>query len=90
MEKELFELGEIVVTPGALEMISHFGAIFVLNCHASGNWGNVSEIDWKLNQWAVENGERILSTYSGIWEKPIFVVTERDRSVTTVLVAEDY
>lgn len=90
MGKELFELGEIKVTPAALEMITQFGVLFVLNCHVIGNYGNVSEVDYKLNQWAINNGERILSTYSGIWEKPIFVVTERDRSVTTVLLGEDY
>ncbi|OMD44025.1 hypothetical protein ACDZ28_09100 [Paenibacillus sp. RS8] len=90
MSEELFELGEIKVTPAALEMITQFGVLFVLNCHVIGNYGNVSEVDYKLNQWAIDNGERILSTYSGIWEKPIFVVTERDRSVTTVLLAEDY
>ncbi|MDF9839065.1 MULTISPECIES: hypothetical protein [unclassified Paenibacillus] len=90
MEKELFELGEIVVTPGATELITQFGVLFVLNCHVSGNYGNVSEMDWKLNQWAISHGERIVSTYSGIWEKAVFVVTERDRSVTTVLLGEEY
>lgn len=90
MSEELFELGEIKVTPAALEMITQFGVLFVLSCHVIGNYGNVSEVDYKLNQWAIDNGERILSTYSGIWEKPIFVVTERDRSLTTVLLAEDY
>ncbi|MNC18057.1 hypothetical protein D3C75_659510 [compost metagenome] len=90
MDNELFELGDIVVTPGAMEMITQFGVLFVLNCHVSGNYGNVSEMDFKLNQWAVSHGERIVSTYSGIWEKSVFVVTERDRSVTTVLLGEEY
>ncbi|WP_217696896.1 hypothetical protein [Paenibacillus odorifer] len=90
MGKELFELGEIVVTPGALELISQFGAVFVLNAHVSGNYGNVSDLDVKLNQWAISHGERIISSYSGIWEKAVYVVTERDRSVTTVLLGEEY
>lgn len=86
----LFDLGEIVVTPRALQMIRHSGAIFLLNCHVYGNWGDVSEADWKLNDWAISHGERIVSTYSGIWEKDVFVVTERDRSITTVLLWEEY
>lgn len=88
--EQLFELGKIVVTPGAMEMVGDFGVVYVINLHSHGNYGNVSEMDERLNQWAIANGERIVSTYSGIWEKSVFVVTERDRSVTTVLLAEEY
>ncbi|BCG56754.1 hypothetical protein [Paenibacillus sp. URB8-2] len=86
----LFEIGKVIATPGALEMIGDYGVIYVVNCHAHSNYGNVSDTDKKLNDWAIEHGERIVSTYSGIWEKSVFVVTERDRSVTTVLLAEEY
>ncbi|OMD04075.1 MULTISPECIES: hypothetical protein [Paenibacillus] len=62
----LFELGEIVVTPKALQMIRHAGSIFPLNCHAYGKRGVISEADWKLNDWAISHGERLVSSYSEI------------------------
>ncbi|WP_310551323.1 hypothetical protein [Paenibacillus glufosinatiresistens] len=90
MDDPLFPIGRVVVTPRAMGMIGDYGVLFVICCHVNGNWGNVSKSDERLNTWAINNRERIISTYSGIWDRSVFVVTERDRSVTTILLGDEY
>ncbi len=86
-----FKLGNIVITSGCLNWMSA-NAIDPLpfyRRHASGDWEDLSDEDKQLNERALETGERLLSVYSLRGQK-LYVITEWDRSVTTMLLAEEY
>lgn len=86
-----FELGQIVATPGAIEVlgISEVDGFELLARHVSGGWGTVGEEDSKENNFSVENGYRILSAYE-VGSEKIWCITEADRSVTTLLLPSEY
>ena len=89
-----FELGQIVMTRGiADEMESETFAKQVteaLKKYANGNWGITCEEDAEMNDDAVKNGdERILAVYETC-KGNIWIITEWDRSVTTVLFPSEY
>lgn len=88
----MFPLGQVVATPGALEALaeSNQNAQTFLARHASGDWGDVSCEDWQANNHALTNGGRILSAYRTAKEKKLWVVTEADRSATTLMLPEEY
>lgn len=87
------ELGEVVATPGALEAFTKAGVspFWSLAKHQDGDWGEVSAHDEALNNWSVQEGFRVMSAYTlpKTGEK-IWIVTEADRSVTTILLPEEY
>lgn len=58
--------------------------------HANGDWGDVCKEDWKSNDEALKNGERLLSEYKLSDGRRIWIITEWDRSATTLLFPEDY
>jgi hypothetical protein len=92
--RSLFQLGQIVATPGALRMMEDHGinAGELLRRHASGDWGDLCEEDRAENGRALRMGSRLLSAY-GDTERGtrLWVITEAgDRSVTTILRPEDY
>jgi hypothetical protein len=84
-------LGKVVATPGALKLLSDAGedAFNYLARHASGDWGDLCGFDSRQNERALRVGERIFSSY-GTPAGRIWVITEADRSVTTILLPEDY
>ena len=90
-----FSMGRIVLTSAVYEWTVVKGdfAQFVqssLRRHARGDWGNLSPEDKQQNEVAVKDGTRLLSAYQH-WSLPkIWIITEADRSVTTVLFPEDY
>ena len=92
MAKVRFELGQTVATPGALEALTRCGEtpLPYLARHANGNWGELDEKDKAENDFSVENGFRILSAYRLADDTRIWIITEADRSVTTVLLPEEY
>lgn len=87
-----FQLGQVVATPGAIEAMDAAGqtADFFLDQHASGNWGVVDQEDWALNDQAILDGDRILSAYQTLKGTKIWIITEHDRSATTLLLPEEY
>lgn len=92
MAPPLFSLGQVVATPGALRALEDAGQSTdeFLNRHLSGDWGNLSEQDRKENDFSLIYDYRILSVYilrSGI---KIWIITEADRSSTTILLPEEY
>jgi len=91
IEKELFEMGQLVATPGALEALGNLNldASDFVRRHLHGDWGKMCESDAELNVEAVEHGYQIQSSYA-IEGATIWVITEGDRSVTTVLLPSDY
>jgi hypothetical protein len=91
--KALFPLGQIVATPGALNALTQAkqSPQEFLNRHVVGDWGSeLSEEDKVENQYSLQHGFRILSSYRTTSGVKLWIITEADRSVTTVLLPEDY
>jgi len=86
----LFKLGDIFVTPGALEVILKEDINLALQRHANGDWGEVCKEDWELNDEALELGHRILSVYTSSNGVKFWIITEADRSATTILLPSEY
>lgn len=89
-----FKSGQIVATTGIVEETKrnpHFSESIKesLKKHLSGDWGCVSVQDSELNDQAIANKDRIFSTYE-IFKKKIYIITEADRSATTVLFPDEY
>ncbi len=61
-----------------------------LKRHKNGDWGEVCKGDWELNNNAVKRHERILSVYTGVGGDTFWIITEADRSCTTILLPDDY
>jgi hypothetical protein len=72
-----------------MESLDHLDVRLALLRHAGRDWGNVCKDDWKANDEALQNGDRLLSSYESQGVK-FWIITEWDRSVTTVLLPEDY
>lgn len=93
MTKPLFSLGQIVATPGALSALGDdcTTAESLLQRHVTGDWGELSEEDRQENAFSVREGFRILSAYrlprSGV---KLWIITEADRSATTLLLPDEY
>ncbi len=87
----LFELGAVTATPAAIEVLASNEVDFVtlIRRHARGDFGNVCPDDAEANREAIENGSRILSSYP-VGNQDVWVITEADRSVTTIQLPSDY
>lgn len=88
--KSKFGLGRTLTTPGALEAIPQEEVFRALQRHADGDWGEVCPEDAEENTFAVENGLRILSAYTSSSGVKFWIITEADRSATTVLLPNEY
>lgn len=88
----LFDLGHIVATPGALSTLTTHEVMptTFLARHHTGDWGEVDDEDSQTNQDALEHGGRIMSVYSVTPGVKIWVITEADRSATTILLPSEY
>jgi hypothetical protein len=91
-DKPLFSLGQLVITRGALELFENSTEKVVqfLVRHVTGDYGLVCPEDKGENEKAVANGFRILSVYEVLPDKRIWIITEADRSSTTILLPEEY
>jgi hypothetical protein len=88
-----FELGQIVATPGALQAIRSSGQTpsQFLRRHVNGDWGeHLDGHDYKQNQIALREGGRLLSAYQTRNGEDLWVITECDRSATTILLPSEY
>lgn len=85
-----FGLGALVATPSALANVSQDEILVALSRHASGDWGDLDQEDKEANDQALKRGGRLLSEYRSIENVKFWIFTEADRSVTTVLLPEDY
>jgi hypothetical protein len=84
-------LGKIVATPGALEVLTDAGKdpLHYITRHRSGDWGDLDNHDRREIERSLEHGWRILSSYM-VRGKTIWIITEAGRSVTTILLPEEY
>jgi hypothetical protein len=91
IEGQLFRLGQILATPGAMDVLGFgSGALArVLEAHAKGQWGEVGEEDAATNEEALQHGARLLSVYN-IDGAKVWIITEADRLHTTVLTPDEY
>jgi hypothetical protein len=90
-----FTTDKLVATPGAIEDMEQAGitVLDLMDRHLSGDWGDTCEEDAAQNEFALTNGERLMSVYKlgpDAGGKTLWVITEWDRSVTTILRPEDY
>jgi hypothetical protein len=88
--KTRLPLGVMVMTQNATDTVSYADAMAALGRHEAGDWGDVDASDWAANDWSLLNGERILSSYRDSNGIAFWIITERDRSATTILLPEDY
>jgi hypothetical protein len=84
-------LGRVVATPGALKLLSEIGVhpFDYLARHATGDWGELCAFDRRQNEIALREGLRVLSSYDVLAGR-VWIITEADRSVTTILLPEEY
>jgi hypothetical protein len=89
---ELFPLGQIVATTGALAALERAKqpATCFLDRHAIGDWGELEPTDGAENEYSVAHGFRLLSSYQTDAGEKLWIITEADRSATTLLLPEEY
>jgi len=87
-----FPLGQVVATPGALAALQATGQnpVPFLQRHAQGDWGELAADDVQENEFALTYGLRLLSAYSLKDGTRIWIITEADRSATTILLPSEY
>jgi len=87
-----FSLGQVVATPGALAALeeAHQAPGEFLHRHQGGDWGVVCEEDKTENELGLKEGFRLLSAYMLSTGVKIWVITEADRSATTILLPDEY
>ena len=85
-----FHCGRVVMTRNAQSTLPIPDVQAALVRHASGDWGDVCEEDRQANDEALKTGARLLSVYRDSRGTKFWIITEADRSATTVLLPEDY
>ena len=87
----LFPLGQVVATPGVLKLLEEASEdpCLLLARHRSGDWGELDAHDRRENELSLEHGWRILSSYP-VRGGRVWIITEADRSVTTILLPSEY
>ncbi len=90
--KPPFYLGQLVATPGALAALEKSGQspMDLLSRHVTGDWGEIPEEDRKENQFSLEKGFRLMSSYRTTANDVVWVITESSRSHTTLLIPREY
>jgi hypothetical protein len=88
----LFSPGQIVATPGALALLeqANKSPLEFLSRHFRGDWGDLCQEDKTENELGLKCGLRLLSSYQVAQTEKVWVITEADRSVTTLLLPAEY
>jgi hypothetical protein len=89
LEDVRFPLGQLVITTNASRRLAFVEVLTALRRHASGDWGDLCPEDTLANNSALKQGGRLFSAY-GQGENRFWIITEADRSVTTILLPNDY
>ena len=88
--EQLFKLGQIVATSNVLTKVPSEDILKGLRRHAVGDWGELCDEDRASNEHGIHHGQRILSAYLDRYGTRYWIITEWDRSLTTILLPEDY
>jgi hypothetical protein len=86
----LFPMGRIVVTGGVLEAIPAEETLTAVFRHSQGDWGDVCDEDRYANEEALVRHSRLFSAYQASCGAKFWIITEHDRSYTTVLLPNEY
>lgn len=84
-----FPLGQLVITPGARAALADKELILSISRHLRGDWGELRAGDRKRNDEALEKGGRLFSVYKS-GNTRFWIITEADRSATTILLSNEY
>jgi len=90
VNRRTFALGRVVATPGALDALSGDEMRTALSRHRRGDWGDLCDEDKQENDFAIGRRIRILSAYRSSAGVKFWIITEADRSATTVLLPDEY
>ena len=85
-----FRLGRIVATPNALAQLTQQDILQAIQRHQAGDWGDLDKHDRQENELSLKEGFRLLSAYHAANGTKFWIITEADRSATTVLFPEEY
>lgn len=85
-----FPLGRLVATANAIDVIPRDDMLSALSRHANGDWGDLSADDQEVNEEALLDEGRLLSAYKSADGVAFWIITEWDRSATTILLPSDY
>lgn len=85
-----FHPGRLMITRNAKDVLPHMEVNAAIERHLNGDWGDVCPSDWQLNEDALKHGDRLLSLYHTHDDVKFWIITESDRSATTVLLPSDY
>lgn len=88
----LFPAGRIVATPGALALLeqANKSPVEFLTRHLRGDWGDLCQDDKAENELSLKYGFRLMSSYQVMDTEKLWIITEADRSVTTLLLPAEY
>lgn len=88
----LFPSGRLVATPGALALLQQVNKspLEFLSRHLRGDWGDLCEEDKTENELSLKHGFRLMSSYPVTETEKLWIITEADRSVTTLLLPAEY
>ena len=89
----LFSMGRLCATPGALALIQELGEPSMqslIQRHLVGDWAEMAQEDQATNHYAIRCGARIFSSYALKTDAKVWIITESDRSLTTVLLPSEY
>jgi hypothetical protein len=88
----LFSAGQIVATPGALALLeqANKSPLEFLSRHLRGDWGDLCQDDKTENELSLKQGFRLLSSYKVTETEKLWIITEADRSATTLLLPSEY
>src|SRR4051812_1340702 len=90
--KPLFALGQVVATPAALNAIAELGLSppALIHRHVTGDWSDLGAEDQQENLIAIRSSLRVFSSYKFSASVKIWIITEADRSLTTLLLPDEY
>jgi len=90
MSTRVVSLGQTIITANALSVLHQDDVQIALQRHSHCDWGELCESDRNQNELAIQHNLRLFSVYYDRNRIRFYVITEHDRSVTTVLLPEDY
>ena len=85
-----FPLGQLRATPGVIEEISFIEQMSALQRHAKGDWGEIDSEDWAENELSLKEGSRLFSAYRSSQGVKFLIITDADRTATTILLPNEY
>ena len=85
-----FDVGNLYMTRGAADTLHQDDVFDSFVRHIDGDWGDVCQHDWNANEEALKFGSRLLSSYVDRNNTKFWIITESDRSATTILLPMEY